>query len=465
MLVFVVLSRVFSADWTQFRGPNGTGISEGTPLPDRFRPGEELWRVATPAGHSSPVVGKGRVFLTAFSGDDLLTIALDSRTGRQLWQRTIARQRKEHLDSRNSPASPSPAVDGDRIVVFFPDVGLFAYDYQGKQLWHTPLGPFDNSYGMGASPILVDGKVVLACDQSRDSFIAAFDTRTGRLIWKRARPHAVSGHSTPAIHRTPQATLILAPASFRMDAYNLETGESVWWIERLPSEMKSVPVIAGDTVFVSGYNLAENEPGRQIQLPPFSEALGKGDRNADGLLVREESPDEMTRKYFPYVDLNHDGQLDEREWSMYAAAFRAENSLQAVRMNGRGDVTPTHVIWKYQRAIPQLPSVVAYGGDVYMISDNGILTILNSATGELRKQFRLNNEPANYFASPVAGAGKMIFCSHNGTVTVLRASADYNVLSKEDLGEPVMATPAIADGKIYIRTARSLFCFGSKPRP
>jgi outer membrane protein assembly factor BamB len=222
-------------------------------------------------------------------------------------------------------------------------------------------------------------------------------------------------------------------------------------------------VIAGDIVFVSGYNLAENEPGRQIQLPPFAEALGKGDRNADGVLVRDESPDDMTRKYFPYVDLNHDGKLDEREWSMYAAAFRAENSLQAVRLSGRGDVTPTHLLWKYQRAIPQLPSVVVYRGDVYMISDNGIVTILDSTTGQLRKQFRLNNEPAGYFASPVAGDGKIIFGSHNGVVTVMRAGVEYTTLSREDLGEPLMATPAIADGRVYIRTAQSLFCFGLKP--
>jgi outer membrane protein assembly factor BamB len=249
-----------------------------------------------------------------------------------------------------------------------------------------------------------------------------------------------------------------------MDAYDAETGESVWWLEGLPSEMKSVPVVHSDTVLVSGYNLAENEPGRQIHLPEFQEVLAKHDKDSDGLLRKEESPDAMTRKYFPYVDLNHDGQLNEREWSMFAAAFKAENSLQAVRLNGRGDVTATRVIWKYHRAIPQLPSVLVYRGDIYMINDTGILTILEAATGRLRRQFRLNGVSAAYFASPVAGDGKVIFMSHDGIVSVLRAGGEHEVLSSAEFDETVFATPAIADGSVYIRTASRLFCFAGKKK-
>jgi outer membrane protein assembly factor BamB len=169
----------------------------------------------------------------------------------------------------------------------------------------------------------------------------------------------------------------------------------------------------------------------------------------------------MTRKYYPYVDLDHNGQLDEREWNVYAAAFKAENSLQAVRLNGRGDVTATNVIWKYQRAIPQLPSVLAYRGDIYMISDNGVLTILEAATGNLRRQVRLNGVSAAYFASPVAGDGKVIFVSNNGAVTMVRAGGDYEVLSNAQFDETTFATPAIADGRLYIRTASRLFCFAA----
>lgn len=458
--ILLTASTALAADWARFRGPNGSGVADGHRLPDEVRPGGELWQKAVPPGHSSPIVSGGHVYLTAAAGADVLTIAFDTATGKELWRRQAPRHRTEHLDKRNSPASPTPAADRDRVVVFFPDFGLLAYNHAGRELWRVPLGPFDNSYGMGASPVLVDEKVILVCDQNKDSFIAAFDARTGRLAWKRERPQAISGHSTPIVHRSATLTVVLAPGSFRMDAYNLETGEPVWWVERLPSEMKSAPVIHGDTVYVSGYNLAENEPGRQIQLPSFKDVLAKHDKNADGVLTREESPDEMTGKYYPYIDLNHDGRLNEREWSIYAAAFKAENSLQAIRLNGRGDVTPTNVKWKYHRAIPQLPSVLAYRGDLYMISDSGVLSILQAATGTVRRQSRLNGVSAAYFASPVAGDGKLIFSSHDGTVTVLRGGGDYETLSNARFDEAIFATPAIANGRIYIRTASRLFCFG-----
>jgi outer membrane protein assembly factor BamB len=448
-----------AADWPQFRGPNGAGVMDEHPLPDRIRPGDETWHVPLPPGHSSPIVANGRIYVTAAIGEGLFTIALDANNGKELWRRECPRQRREHLDKRNSPASPTAAADRERVVVFFPDFGLLAYDHSGRELWRVPLGPFENSYGMGASPVLAGGKVVLVCDQSRNSFIAAFDARTGQLAWRRERPHAISGHSTPAVYRSRSSTVVLAPASFRMDAYDAETGEPVWWIEGLPSEMKSVPVVQGDTVFVSGYNLPENEPGRQIQIPVFPEVLAQHDKDRDGLLRRDESPDDMTRRYFPYVDLDHNGTIDEREWSMFRAVFKAENSLQAIRLGGRGDVTAKGVIWRYQRAIPQLPSVLAYRGNVYMINDNGIATILDAATGALRKQFRLNGVSGAYFASPVAGDGKIIFASHDGRVTVLRAGGEYEVLSGAEFDETVFATPAIADGRVYLRTASRLFCF------
>jgi outer membrane protein assembly factor BamB len=455
---------VARADWPQFRGPNGTGVADGDPLPDRIRPGEEIWQVPLPPGHSSPIVAKGHVYVTAVIGERLFTIALNSENGKELWRREAPRERKEHLDKRNNAASPSAAADRDRVVVFFPDFGLLAYDHSGRELWRIPLGPFDNSYGMGASPVLTGSKVVLVCDQSRNSFIAAFHARTGQLAWRRERPHAISGHSTPAVHRSGSSAVVLAPASFRMDAYDADTGESVWWIEGLPSEMKSVPVVQGDTVFVSGYNLPENEPGRQIQIAAFPNVLAQHDKDGDGLLRRDESPDEMSRRYFSYIDLDHNGTIDEREWSMFTAVFKAENSIQAIRLDGRGDMTTTGVIWKYQRAIPQLPSVLAYRGEIYMINDNGIVTVLEAATGKLRKQFRLNGLSGAYFASPVAGDGKIVFASHGGRVTVLRAGGEYEVLSSAEFDETIFATPAIADGSVYVRTASRLFCFSGKEK-
>ena len=130
-------------------------------------------------------------------------LCLDRASGRELWRREAPRTRREKLDRRNGPASPSAAVDAERVVVFFGDFGLVAYDHDGRELWRTPLGPFDNVYGMGASPILAEGLVVLACDQSLGSFVAAFDAETGRERWRASRPEALSGHSTPVAPRAP----------------------------------------------------------------------------------------------------------------------------------------------------------------------------------------------------------------------------------------------------------------------
>jgi len=234
-----------ATDWPRFRGPNGAGVSETSSLPTEFGPEKNLiWRVALPPGHSSPILAGGRIFLTAYQGDRLLTFSLDRSSGQILWRREAPRDRKEPLDTRNSPASPTPVSDGKNIYAFFGDYGLVSYGLDGNERWRTPVGPFTNVYGMGVSPVLVDDKVVLVCDQSKGSFIAAFGQKDGKLRWKTPRPEALSGHSTPGVIRDASGrSLILAPSSFRMDAYSAETGESVWFLHGLASEMKSLPIV------------------------------------------------------------------------------------------------------------------------------------------------------------------------------------------------------------------------------
>src|SRR5579871_5068883 len=164
-----------SADWPRFRGPNGAGVAETASLPDSIGPDKHvIWKTALPPGHSSPVISGDRIFVTAFEGDKLLTIALDRATGKILWRREAPRNRHEKLDSQNSPSSPSPAAGDGNVFVFFPDYGLLSYTFEGRERWRTPLGPFHNIYGMGVSPILAAGNVILVCDQQHDSFAAAF---------------------------------------------------------------------------------------------------------------------------------------------------------------------------------------------------------------------------------------------------------------------------------------------------
>jgi hypothetical protein len=456
--------RSSATDWPRFRGPNGAGVAETSPLPDGIGPDKHVvWKTALPPGHSSPVISGDRIFLTAFERDKLFTIALDRGSGKILWRRESPRDRHEKLDTQNSPSSPSPAADGGNVYVFFPDYGLLSYTFDGKERWRTPLGPFDNMYGMGVSPILAGDKVILVCDQSHNSFAAAFSQADGKQVWKTPRPEALSGHSTPIVYRPPGADAgmqIIAPGSFRLDAYDLASGKSVWWVNGLASEMKSVPVLDGGTIYINGFNSPFNDPGKHVEIPAFADALAKYDVNHDGALQQAELPEGPMRLFFPFEDINNDGKLDAAEWKSFQAVMAAENGLLALRAGGAGDMTATALRWKYQSKVPQLPSTLLYRGVIYMINDGGILTTIDPSNGQPFKQGRLRGAVDKYYASPVAADGKVFFVGNSGVVTILKAGPDQEVLSVNELDDECFATPAIADGRLYVRTRGMLYSFG-----
>lgn len=337
-----------------------------------------------------------------------------------------------------------------------------AYDHDGRERWRRPLGPFDNVYGMGGSPILLDGLVVVVCDQSHGSFAAAFDAETGEERWRTPRPEAFSGHSTPVVHTPPGGgpAQILAPGSLRLVAYDAKSGEIVWWASGLPSEMKSGAVLGEENVYVVGYGSSLNEPGRHPDLPPFPEWRAARDADQDGRVTKAEA-DKITSDYWDFVDLDKDGGVSEAEWKTNQTMMGAENGMLAFRLGGTGDVGRSGLVWKYQRSVPQLPTPLLYRGVLYMINDGGILTTLDPATGAVLKQGRLRDAVDQYYASPVAGDGKVYFVSRSGIVSVLRAGSGQETLSSADLEEEVTATPALADGRVYLRTRGALYCFGS----
>jgi outer membrane protein assembly factor BamB len=452
-----------AADWSRFRGPNGSGLSDTTGLPVEFGPAlNVVWKTDLPQGFSSPVIHGDRIFLTGFRDDSLLTFAVDRKTGKVLWERQAPRARKEKLDPRNHPAAASAATDGTGVFVFFGDYGLLAYDVNGKELWRQPLGPFNNIYGMGASPIVVDDKVVLACDQSTGSFIAAFDKKTGRERWRTPRPEARSGHSTPIVYRPPTGDAqILLPGSFLMNAYAASTGKRLWWVGGLSFELKSVPVIDGDTLFINGFGSGENEPGRRVAVSPSAEIFPKHDLDKDRKLAIAELPTKHAQDALPFTDLDGDKAISVEEWDYYKAAMDSENGMLAIRLGGSGDMTQQSVKWTYRRAVPQLPSPVVYRGVLYMVNDGGIVTTLKPETGELIKQGRLKGAIDRYYASPVAADGKVYMASEKGKVAVLKPDGDLEPIAVNDLQDDIYATPALMDGRIYLRTRNTLYCFGS----
>src|SRR5262245_38085814 len=455
-----------AAAWNRFRGPNGTGVAASGSYPAEIGPGEHvLWECALPPGRSSPVLSRERVFLTALEGEELETLAVERGSGAIAWKRPAPRPRRTRFHPDNHPAAPSAAADADTVVVFFDEFGLLAYDHAGNERWRVPLGPFDNVYGLGASPVLAGDVVVLACDQSTSSFVAGFSKVDGKELWRTSRPQAVSGHCTPALWRAADGRdEVLLPGSYLLDAYDARTGARRWWITGLPAEMKSVPVVLGDRLFLHGYNSPLNELGSQVELPPFGEARAKLDANADGRIAAAEIPDERVRGYFEYYDLVPDGALDEREWEGLRVSLAALNSAQCVRLGGQGDVTATNVLWRYHKGIPQLPSPLVYGGIYWMLADQGgLVTELDPDSGELLAKERLTRALDNYFAAPVAGDGKVYLLSQGGTLSVLVAGKELDLLHVARFEETCYATPALEDGRIYLRTEKRLFCFGEAP--
>jgi outer membrane protein assembly factor BamB len=444
--------------WSRFRGPNGSGISTSTRLPSEFGPDTNVvWKTELPFGHSSPALTRERIFLTAARGEKLVTICLDRRSGKILWEREAPRARAEKLDTRNGPAGPTPATDGTNVYVFFADFGLLSYDMTGKERWRLPLGPFNNLYGMGASPVLVDDAVVLACDQNTGSFILSVAQRDGRVRWKTARPEAHSGHSTPILYKPAGgATQIIVPGSFMLTAYAPSSGEKLWWVGGLSFEMKSTPVVSGDTLYINGFGTPQNQPGAHPAIPSFAE-IARQYSDPDGKVTFKTLPDGNARSW---IDLDANGEVSASEWDYYRAAMASDNGMLAIRIGGRGDMTASNVRWKYHKSVPQLPSPLVYGNVLYMVNDGGIVTTLNPENGGEMGQGRLKGAIDRYYASPIAADGKIFMLSETGKIAVLAPGGTLEPTAVSDLKDDIYATPAISDGRMYVRTRGWLYCFG-----
>lgn len=462
--VFVLAWRpVLSADWAQFRGPNGSGVANTRDLPVQFGPTQNvIWKTPLPAGHSSPVLTRNRIFLTGYNENQLLIFCLDRANGKVLWHREIPRPRKEELHKANSPASPSPVTDGENVYAFFTDLGLISFDGEGKERWRLPLGPFNNPFGLGASPVLAGDNVLMICDQESGSFFVAVDRNSGKVKWRVERPEYTRGFSTPVVYKPASGPLqAIVSGSLQLTAYSVETGKEVWWVRGLTWQMKSTPVLGENTIYVHGWAGGADE-GQQENVLPFEEILKPQDANRDGKLSQDEVADERMKKDWKSFDLDRDGVLNERDWRFYRSRRAAQNAVLAFRLGGEGDLTEKNFLWRYQKALPNVPSPLLYENILYLLKEGGVLTALDAATGTVLKQARLQGALGDYFASPVAADGKLYTVSHEGKVSVLKPGKDWEILAINELGEDCNATPAIADGRIYLRTHQTLYCFGKR---
>jgi len=463
------ITQALAEDWTQFRGPNGTGVSTSKGVPDTFGPTKNVvWKTELPAGHSSPVLTRDRIFVTAHSKDKLFVICLDRQTGKILWQREVPRAHAGRLQNVNGPASPSPVTDGTNVYVFFQDFGMLSYDRNGKERWKLPLGPFNMFYGFGASPILVDNKVILPIDQdSPSSFLIAVDKDSGKIRWRVERPIVISGYSTPIVYQPKSgAKQIVIPESFQLSAYSVEDGHRVWWVRGLACEMKSIASHDDEYLYINGWGFPQNQPGAQVKTVSWEEGLARYDKDKDGVIAKAEAVggaepmDKMLKGAFEAFDMDRNEKLDQKDWEVFRAMMAAENGLLAIKMGGEGDQTATAIRWRYQKPVPQVPSTLLYKGVLYMINDSGILSSFDPATGNVLKQGRLHGAIDKYFSSPVAADDKVFLIGQGGQVSVLKAAGEWEVMTVNELDDECYATPAIADGHIYIRTRSALYNFG-----
>jgi outer membrane protein assembly factor BamB len=460
-----------SDEWSQFRGPNGTGVSETKGLPAEFGPNKNVvWKTELPAGHSSPVLTRDRIYVTGHSTDKLFVIGLDRQTGKILWQREVPRSQAGRLQNVNGPASPSPVTDGSNVYVFFQDFGLLSYDRDGKERWKLPLGPFNMFYGFGASPILVDDKVILPVDQDNPaSYLIAVDKNSGKIRWKVERPVVISGYSTPTVYQPKQGPKqIIIPESFQLSAYSVADGKRVWWVRGLACEMKSIASHDSEYLYINGWGFPQNQPGQQVSTISFEDALAAYDKDKDHMITKgevaavgkTEKMDRMLTAAFEAFDMNRDEKLNTKDWEVFRAMMASENGLLAIKMGGQGDQTANAIRWRYTKPVPQVPSTLLYHNVLYMINDSGILLSFDPTTGNVLKQGRLHGAIDKYFSSPVAADDKVFLIGQGGQVSVLKAQGNWEVLAVNELDDECFATPAIADGRLYIRTRSALYSFG-----
>ena len=402
LLLWLALSGATLAadDWPAFRGPTGQGHSAERGLPLEWSESLNIvWKTPiTGRGWSSPVVASGRVWVTTATrerGASLRLLAFDVVSGREVVNVEVFRiGSAELLNIKNSHASPTPIVDGDRVYVHFGAEGTAALTTSGEILWKARFR-YQSQHGMGGSPVLFGDLLILSCDGSDDAFVVALDTKTGKPRWRTGRRQpADQAYSTPLVVRIGDRDAVVSVGAFRATAYDAPTGKEIWRVS-----------------YGDGFS--------NVPSPVFGHGL------------------------------------------VYIATGFQQPSLIAVRPDGQGDVTKSHIAWTLERAAPLTPSPLIVGDELYVVNDVGIATCLDARTGTPRWVQRLGG---NYSASPVAADGRIYFLSEEGVATVIEPGTAFRRLATNTLDGDTLASMAVSGGSIFIRSASHLYRIGERAK-
>ena len=463
VLVLAAISPVNAAEvWSRFRGEGGSGrAAAGSKLPTEIGPDKHVvWKIELAPGHSSPVVFGDRIYVTAEKNKQLVTIALDRATGKTLWEKVAPHEKLEAVHGIGSHAQCSPSADDERVVALFGSCGLFCYDRDGKELWKVPMGPFKNEFGAGSSPQIVDDRVIVCQDHDTDSFLAAYDKRSGSVLWRTDRAEFPRNYCTPLILTVNGQKQIVIAATLRVVGYDFETGKELWTVRGISRMVSLSPFLTESGTLITGGWAAGGDESERISVQPFSVIKKDLDKTGNGTLEESELPKGDIKQRFPQVDRNKDGSLTEAEYEYFRTLFeQGQNSIVAIKPEAQGEATETHLLWKQRKLVPFCSSPVAVGDFVFTIKDGGIFACLDLKNGKHIKQGRASGTD-DYYSSPVAADGKLFLIDEEGRLTVLSADPECRTLHTAEFGEKAFATPAIVGNRLYLRTSGHLYCFG-----
>lgn len=449
------------AGWSQFRGPNASGVAATGAPPTEFGPEKNLkWKVAVPAGLSCPSVAGDQIYLTTFENGTLAVLALSLADGSEVWRQTIpAKSIEAYHKTEGSPAAASVATDGTHVVAYFGSYGLICFDSEGTLLWKSelPLAETHNGFGSGVSPILVDGRVILVRDLANESTMLSLDVKTGDQQWKITRSSLLTAYGTPIVWDTPLGKELVVPAALMLQGYDLATGKEKWVIRNLPAVNCTSPVVAGDLLVYAGWSPGDEE----FKMPTFDELLKGSDTNGNEAISAEECKNSFLANFFENNDTDKDGEIERSEWDVQIEFLtKGVNRMVAIKPGAMGDATASHVVWEKKRGLPYVPSVLGYQNRIYVIKDGGILSCVNAQTGKsLFEQKRLE-ATGGYYASPIAANNHVYLASLDGVITVIAAQDELNVVSQNTLGERIATTPAVVGDLLLVRSANHLWAFG-----
>ena len=450
-------------NWPQFRGPGGLGVAGADARPPvRFDPTTNVaWRIASPAGNSSPVIWGDRIFLTGLAEGKLLTLAYDRATGREVWRAAVAPERIEEVHpSLGHPATATPVTDGERVYIHFGSFGLLAYDFTGQEVWRRPMKLTQTEYGASSSPILAGDLVIQLLDQDGDSHLVALDRRTGNVAWRVERPEMRRGFGTPILWSHDGATDLVVPGTLWLKGLDPATGSERWQVSGLARITCTSPVVGDGTLFAASWTTGGDRGPSHLLMPRFEEVLGTNDADGDGRFTFAELPPGPAKERFKHLDGNRNGFVERAEWETMADIFaRVENQAFAVKPDAKGQVSDAGVRWRFKKGLPYVGSPLFYGGRFYLVKDGGMLTCLDPQTGRALYQEERLGPIGPYYASLLGADGRLYVTSQRGTVVVVRAGDTLEVLARNELGETAQASPAALGDTLYVRTEGHLAAF------